>query len=619
MHNHLKSIKFLVEKEIKHEVKEFSSDTDKGAVNVAKCFDKDPRSFLKSLIFQDSEEDLYMCLVGGDQHVELSKLKKVVGKDSLRMAKPNLIKEQLGYIIGSIPPFGLDKDIPVFIEQSLEAEEEFGVGTGQWGIEIFISPENLIEASSAKYVDLIEDSYNFDWDSKIISKEYEPRIESAADLDEAITIKDFRNNVGQEVTLSGWVNNLRSSGKIMFIQFRDGTGDTQVIVEKSKLSEDTWEEFSELTQESSLQITGTVIEEPRSPSGFEINATGLKVIQIAPEYPISNKEHGPKFLLDNRHLWLRSSKQRAVLRIRDEIFFSLQKFLRTEDFVRIDTPIFQPVSCEDTSELFSVDYFGEETYLTQSGQLYCEAAEMALGRTYDFGPVFRAEKSKTRKHLIEFWMMDAELPFTTMEGMMDFEEKMMKTIIKDCIDNCSKSLEILERDIPTLQKYVSGSFVRMTHADAIDLLNDKFDQKLNKLDDIGAPEEVKLSELYDMPIFITDWPAEIKAFYMSKSPKSQSQDGIQRVRAVDLVAPEGFGEIIGGSERIFSYNELLGILRDQNYRFEDYEWYMDLRKYGTIPHSGFGIGLERTVRWISGIQHIRESIPFPRMLNRLYP
>ncbi|HRP36981.1 MAG TPA: asparagine--tRNA ligase, partial [Candidatus Dojkabacteria bacterium] len=282
---------------------------------------------------------------------------------------------------------------------------------------------------------------------------------------------------------------------------------------------------------------------------------------------------------------------------------------------RIDTPIFQPVSCEDTSELFQVDYFGEKTYLTQSGQLYCESAEIALGRTYDFGPVFRAEKSKTRKHLIEFWMMDAELPFTDLKGLMDFEEKMLKRIISDCLKNCKKELQLLERDTEALERYVKNDFVRLTHKDTIELLNKKYNQSLTYLDDIGAPEEANLSKEFDMPVFITDWPAEIKAFYM---PRYKDGD-LERVRAVDLVAPEGFGELMGGSERIFDYNEMISILEKLNYRYEDYEWYLDLRKYGTIPHSGFGIGLERTIRFITGIQHIRETIPFPRMLNRLYP
>lgn len=459
-----------------------------------------------------------------------------------------------------------------------------------------------------------------------IDEKYQPRIDSAADLDSAVLLKNIAEHEGEEVTLHGWVYNLRSSGKIMFLQFRDGSGDIQAIVEKSSVEDSVWEAATELTQESSIQLKGKVKKDDRSPTGFELEASEIKIIQIAPEYPIALKEHGPEFLMDNRHLWIRSQSQRAVLKIRDEIFFAITKFLREEGFTRVDTPIFQPVSCEDTSELFEVDYFGEKTYLTQSGQLYCEACEFALGRTYDFGPVFRAEKSKTRKHLIEFWMMDAELPFTDMHGLMQFEEKLIKAVVRDCLENCSYQFKVLERDTDNLNKLVKEDFVKLTHKEAIDLLNEKYQLDLGYLDDIGAPEEAKLAEIYDLPIFITDWPAEIKAFYMPKykkggdsMPTSEDEDGIERVRAVDLMASQGFGEIIGGAERIFDFNKMLDAIDERNYPHEDYQWYLDLRKYGTIPHSGFGIGLERLVRWISGVHHIRETIPFPRMLNRMYP
>lgn len=456
---------------------------------------------------------------------------------------------------------------------------------------------------------------NTDWEELKLDNKFVPRISSAKELELETTINDMKKFLGKSIVLNGWVKNKRSSGKIIFLEIRKGREDIQAVAEEQKLAKEVWFGLEELTQESSVQITGIVQQNPHSKESFEVSLTDLKIIQIAPEYIISNKEHGPDFLLDNRHLWLRSSKQRATLVIRDEIFFSITKFLREENFIRIDTPIFQPVSCEDTSELFEVDYFGEKTYLTQSGQLYCEAAEMALGRTYDFGPVFRAEKSKTRKHLIEFWMMDAELPFTDLEGLMDFEEKLLKRIISDCVNNCKKELMLLDRDIVKLESYLNKPFIRSTHKDIINLLNKKFKLNLSYLDDIGAPEEAMLSKIYDTAIFITDWPAEIKAFYMSRY-----KDGdLERVKAVDLVAPEGFGELIGGSERVFDYNEMIDLLRKHNYNYEDYKWYLDLRKYGTIPHSGFGIGLERTVRFISGVKHIRETIPFPRMLNRLYP
>lgn len=453
------------------------------------------------------------------------------------------------------------------------------------------------------------------WEGQKLDSQFLPKIKSIKELEHATSLSEIVDHIDKSISINGWVKNIRSSGKIYFIQIRSGKEEIQVVAEKAQLSESIWENLESLTLESSVQIIGIVKKDDRSESGFELSLTDLKVVQISPEYPISNKEHGADFLMDNRHLWLRSNKQRASLVLRDEIFFSITSFLREEEFIRVDTPIFQPVSCEDTSELFEVDYFGDKTYLTQSGQLYCEAAEMALGRTYDFGPVFRAEKSKTRKHLIEFWMMDAELPFTDLVGLMDFEEKMLKRIIADCLKNCSKELVVLERDIAILERYTKTPFIRLKHKEVIDMLNDKFNSNLGYLDDIGAPEEALLSEIYDVPVFITEWPAEIKAFYM---PRFQDGD-ISRVKAVDLVAPEGFGELMGGSERIFDYNEMVDILKEKNYNYDDYQWYLDLRKYGTIPHSGFGIGLERTVRFIGGIKHIRETIGFPRMLNRLYP
>jgi len=448
-----------------------------------------------------------------------------------------------------------------------------------------------------------------------LAEKYLPRINSASDLDPAILLKDLGSYVNKEITVNGWVFNIRSSGKIMFLQIRDGSGEIQAVASANEVGTETWQQLEELTNESSLQVKGKVKEEPRAPSGFELQLSSVKIIQIAPEYPLGKKEHGPDFLLDNRHLWLRSKKQRAVMELRDEIFFTIMAFLREQGFFRFDTPIFQPVSCEDTSELFAINYFGKKSYLTQSGQLYCEVAEFALGRTYDFGPVFRAEKSKTRKHLIEFWMLDAELPFTDLNGLMEFEETMIKSVISSCLKNRSRDLEILERDTDKLERYTQESFIKIKHHDVIKLLNEKFNGKLSELDDIGAPEEGQLSQIYDLPVFVTDWPAEIKAFYMAKY-----QDGaVSRARCVDLIAPEGFGEITGGGEREFDYNKLLKVLEEKNYPFKDYSWYMDLRKYGTIPHSGFGIGLERLIRFITGVPHIRETIPFPRMLNRLYP
>lgn len=430
-----------------------------------------------------------------------------------------------------------------------------------------------------------------------------------------VCIERIGEHVGQEISFKGWMYNKRSSGKIAFLQLRDGTGTIQGVVVKGEVSDEAFDLAGQLTLESSLEVSGMVREDKRAPSGYELTVTDLKLIQLAEEYPIGKKEHGPDFLLENRHLWLRSQSQWAILRIRDEVFFSLQSFLREQGFTRVDAPILQPTSCEDTSELFEIDFFGEPVYLTQSGQLYIEAAEMSLGKVYDFGPVFRAEKSKTRKHLNEFWMMDAELPHTSLEGMNDFIEAMIQRIVEDVLDNRQTELKILERDQAPLEKVRDNSFIRLKHKEVIETLNREFDAGLSLLDDIGAPEEDMLAKLYDLPVFVTDWPAEIKAFYM---PHFQDGD-MERVRSVDLICIEGYGEIVGGAEREYDYDKLIAVMKKRGYKLDDYQWYLDLRRYGSIPHSGFGIGLERVVSWLSGIHHVRESIPFPRMLNRIRP
>lgn len=430
------------------------------------------------------------------------------------------------------------------------------------------------------------------------------------------TIDKLAGLVGQEVTLKGWAFNFRSSGKIYFLQFRDGSGRVQVVYSAADLPAEQWEALQSVTIESSVEVKGIVKAEPRAPSGFEVQGTGFAVIHVAPEdYPIGNKEHGPEFLFDNRDLALRTKTTWAVLRIRDRVFFSIEQFFHEEGFIRFDTPILQPTSCEDTTQLFSVDYYGTPMYLSQSGQLYSEAGIMGFGKVYDFGPVFRAEKSKTRHHLSELWMMDAEMAFYDQTMNMDVQEKMVKRIVKDVLDNCKDELAILERDTTILQGLVEKPFVRRTHAEVkAELAADGL--TVDALDDMSTEEEIHLGEKYKLPVFITDYPAAVKAFYMKRFTDDA---GVLRARCADLIAPEEGREIIGGSQREESYDALKKEIVDRNYPLEEYEWYLNTRKYGTVPHSGFGIGLERTVRWITGQHHIRETIPFPRMLNRFRP
>jgi asparaginyl-tRNA synthetase len=408
--------------------------------------------------------------------------------------------------------------------------------------------------------------------------------------------------------LKGWLYNKRSSGKITFLQLRDGSGFIQGVLEKENVAEEIWKAADEITTESSCIVKGLVKEEPRSPSGYELQVTDVKIVQLSPEYPIGKKEHGPEFLFENRDLYLRSKTPWAVLRIRDQVFRSITNFFHEEGFIRFDTPILQPTSCEDTTQLFGMKYYDTMMYLTQSGQLYSEAGIMGFGKVYDFGPVFRAEKSKTRNHLSEFWMMDAEMAFHDQSMNEDVQERMVKRILKDAIEFCKEELKVLERDTTIMQKAVDTPFVRMKHYDAKKLA-ESLGLTVDYADDMATEEEITIGNHLQVPVFIEDYPFAVKAFYMKRYTDER---GMVRARNADLIAPEEAREIIGGSQREEDFNKLLEELKSRNYSIEDYEWYLNVRKYGSVTHSGFGLGLERMVRWISGVHHIRETIPFPR-------
>jgi len=422
-----------------------------------------------------------------------------------------------------------------------------------------------------------------------------------------ILLKDVEENLKKEVTIKGWADNVRSSGKILFIQFRDGTGEVQAVINQADVEPSVFELAKSLTIQSSIVLTGQIAKDDRSPSGYEMQVSDLQVFQVAAEYPIGKKEHGPEFLLDNRHLWLRSPRQAAVLGIRDEVVFAMREFFRKEGFTLTDSPILTAAACEGSTTLFKTDYFGEDAYLSQSGQLYLEATIYSLGRTYDFGPTFRAEKSKTRRHLIEFWMLDAEAAFVEFEENLEIQEQLVSYVVEKVIGKRAKELGILERDIKLLEK-IKPPFPRMRYDEVVDKLKIKWGE------DLGAEQETEISKAYDKPVFITHYPAQTKAFYM----QPDSQDN-KYVLNADLIAPEGYGEIIGGSERIHDYDLLKKKIKEFKLPTKDYQWYLDLRKYGSVPHSGFGIGLERTVSWLCGLHHVRETIPFARLLNRLRP
>jgi asparaginyl-tRNA synthetase len=427
------------------------------------------------------------------------------------------------------------------------------------------------------------------------------------------TISEVHKYVDQEVRIGVWLANKRSSGKIAFLQLRDGTGFIQGVVAKSDVEEEVFQLAKSIPQESSLYVTGRVQKDERSPLGYELLVNGLEIIHQATDYPITPKEHGTEFLMDHRHLWLRSKRQHAVMKVRNEIIRATYEFFNNQGFTKVDPPILTGSSPEGGSELFHTKYFEEDAFLSQSGQLHLEAAAMALGKVFSFGPTFRAEKSKTRRHLIEFWMIEPEMAFYEHEDSLKVQEEYVSYVVQSVLENCQIELKTLGRDTSKLEN-IKAPFPRITYDDAIKLLHEKGFNDIEWGDDFGAPHETAIAESYDKPVFITHYPTALKAFYMQPAPGRP-----EVVLCADLIAPEGYGEIIGGSERIHDYDLLKQRLDDHDLPIDAYKWYLELRQYGSVPHSGFGLGLERTVAWISGVEHVRETIPFPRLLNRLYP
>ncbi|MEM9802044.1 MAG: asparagine--tRNA ligase [Planctomycetota bacterium] len=428
------------------------------------------------------------------------------------------------------------------------------------------------------------------------------------------TIETLDRYVGQTVELRGWVHNRTSKGKLHFVILRDGTGYVQCVLRKNVVGDELFETIGAASQESSLVLVGEVKADERAPGGFEVGVAEGHVVQVASEYPISPKEHGADFLLSRRHIWLRSKRQWAIIRIRSAIEFALRRFFDERGFVCVDSPIFTPSACEGTSTLFEVDYFGDEkAYLTQSGQLYAEATAMAFGKVYTFGPTFRAEKSKTRRHLTEFWMLEPEMAYADLEDVISLAEDMLVAVVGEVLERRRTELEILERDVAKLE-CVTGGFPRITYDDASRILLDHPESEFVEGDDFGAPDEAILSAMHEQPLVITHYPKAVKAFYMKEAP-----DDPTRVLAMDVIGPEGAGELIGGSQREENLDVLLASIEKHELPMDEFEWYLDLRRFGSVPHGGFGLGLERLVRWITGIEHIREAAPFPRMMTRIRP
>jgi len=428
-----------------------------------------------------------------------------------------------------------------------------------------------------------------------------------------VYIEDLPRHAGEAVTLQGWLYNKRSSGKIRFVVMRDGSGLVQGVLVKGKVPDDVFERFDRLTQESSFSMHGKVRSEERAPGGFEMEVEDLTVLQVAEEYPITPKEHGTEFLMDRRHLWLRSSRQHAILRVRHQIIKAIRDFFDERGFTLIDAPIFTPASCEGTSTLFETEYFDlGKAYLTQSGQLYGEAGAMAFGKVYVFGPTFRAEKSKTRRHLTEFWMVEPEVAFNDLNDNMDLAEEFLEYIVQTVLKHRREELTTLGRDIAKLEK-VRRPLPRITYDEAVAILRSK-GVDFQWGNDLGGTDETIVSEQFDRPVMVHRYPSQVKAFYMKRDPQRP-----EVALAVDVLAPEGYGEIIGGSQREDDLDKLLERLKEHDLPREPFEWYLDLRRYGSVPHAGFGLGVERTVAWICGLDHVRETIPFPRMIYRLSP
>ena len=435
------------------------------------------------------------------------------------------------------------------------------------------------------------------------------------------TIAEIGRHEGQTVTIRGWLYNLRESGKLLFPQFRDGTGVIQGVVAKNAVPPETFDAVKNLTQESSVIVQGKVRADKRAPGGYELDVSDVQVVQKVPDadpYPISLKEHGVDFLMERRHLWVRSPRQAAILRVRAEIIKAARDYFDERGFVLTDPPILTPAACEGTTTLFPVDYFDEQAFLTQSGQLYIEATAMALGKVYSFGPTFRAEKSKTRRHLTEFWMVEPEVAYATLDDIMELGEGFISFIVQRCLERRRADLQTIGRDVSKLEK-ITAPFPRITYDEAVKMLQDAhakgaLETRFEYGGDLGAPDETYLSSQFDKPVMIHRYPAKVKAFYMEPDPNRPDL-----ALCVDVLAPEGYGEIIGGSQRIGSYELLRQRIREHGLPEEAFKWYLDLRKYGGVPHAGFGMGIERAVAWICGLEHVRETIPFPRMLHRMYP
>ena len=616
----IKTQKILDKLNLPVEIVEFDTKGTKGVIEISQKLGVKAKQVVKTLVLKGKSEKFYMCIVGGDSKLNYKALKKLLSEKDVVMAKPDEIKVQTGYDLGAIPAFGLKNDLKTIIASNLKELDKLYVGTGVYGYDFVMSPNDLVNATNGTFKEVIK--MDKDAVTKNIDINYEVehnpmKEESKFDEDSFITVDAALLKGEGDISLRGWVYRIRNSNAFVFIVLRDQTNIIQCVVKKEDFPK-LYEEAIKLTNESSLKLTGTIKKDDRAPTGYEVQVNDLEIVQVAMPFPIT-KDFSPEFLLDNRHLWIRSRKMTAILKIRHTVVGAIHEFFRNKGFYEFSAPIFQPNACEGGSTLFEVKYFKDKVYLAQSWQLYAEAGVFALGKIYNMSPTFRSEKSKTSRHLAEFWMAEMEAAWMELEDVVQIGKDELKFIVKKVLKDNLNELKILGRDIEKLKPSVQKDYPTVTYTQALKLLKEKqrMDVKWGK--DLRTIEEEKLMELFDTPVAVVDYPKEVMAFYKKRRLPKPKESPADVALCFDMLAPEGYGEIIGGSQRDTNIHELMKYLKAEGEDPKNYDWYLDLRKYGSVPHSGYGLGVERVVRWICGVENIKDTIPFPRTMLRKTP
>ena len=607
--DNIKSAKVLEQHKIPVKIVEFST-TVKGVIEIAAFLKVNPEQVVKTLIFRGKSGRFYLCMAGGNSKVEYAHLKKLLDETDITMATADEIFEQTGYTVGAIPAFGLKKQLKTIMDKGLFNYNELYVGTGVYGFDFVMTPEELQKTASAS-IEIVTDVPQ--------SAVHEPPVPKSIVNDKIFVSVDeaLRKGTGS-VNLRGWVYRERKSNQFVFIVLRDESDIIQCVISKDKVSKEIFTQAEKLTIESSVKFTGELKKEPRAPTGYELLVFNLEIVQLAEPFPIT-KDFSPEFLLDQRHLWIRSRKLNAIFKIRHTVVGALHEFFRKRGYYEFEAPIFQPNACEGGSTLFEVKYFEDKVYLSQSWQLYAEAAVFTLGKIYNMSPTFRSERSKTSRHLAEFWMAEMEAAWMELDEVVQVGKDEVRFMVQKVLENNQKELEILGRDINKLKVYATKEYPTITYTQALKMLKEKNNIEVEWGKDLRTIEEEELMKNFDTPVAVIDYPKEIMAFYKQRRiPKPKEAPGDVAL-CFDMLAPEGYGEIIGGSQRDTNTDELKKYLKIQGENPEHYSWYMDLRKYGSVPHSGYGLGVERVVSWLCGLDNIKDAIPFPRTMLRKTP